>query len=378
MLNDNAGLIFASLSRASQSESGDWLRLSSQNDTSFTGTLQIGMATEDDAFEWLLEHELGSPQDTTQGAIVDIRLDASQADALATGRMAFRLLSPTPDSNRRHPGVTTTLFLEQDFVANTDQRSIYSDAGGTRPLDNVTIAVTHRGQPAPEGTAVLVAKYRHLPSPVVPPMIVSQSDAEQLVELTDSAGQSIEQPVPFTSASGGDGETLAAIVHTDAQGMAHLSVRSLNDGFAVLLFLPFSGDTPPLPTGTISPANAGYACLRIWPDDTADQEAFVELWNSTIGQGREAVRHAAWKYVYENILYLYDLLFPVMLLLPLYELDKIEARIDAFKQVVDVAFDDTRLMPVTRDLSTGKHWVLRKWAELVQAGYPLDPIRVDA
>ena len=53
-------------------------------------------------------------------------------------------------------------------------------------------------------------------------------------------------------------------------------------------------------------------------------------------------RDAAWEFVYERIMYLYDALYPIML-------------------------DSTLYMPASRDLSNGKRTVLKMYRDLVLA-----------
>ena len=322
LINPNIGFICTSLTEASNPADGGWLHLTTMNAASFVGTLDIGTTTNGDDFQSLLSYPLPSPTDISQGSIVDIPLTHSQFTILQSKRMKFQQNPPTSLKNgtRTPQAATTVPYVEQTLVANTDQRSFYNDAA-VGQIDNITIAVTDQGQPAAAGVNVLVVKYNHVPSPNINPKIIDSDDTTQTMTLVDSSGNSIETTVPYSTG----GQTLAAVVQTDANGNASVSVKSLDDGFGLLVFFPYgANDTQPQPTVEIGPQNYGYSCLRIWPDDNADMVAFAAAYNGAISQGADAIRYAAWQYVYDNILYLYDMLYPVMLrFLPLNDLNEI-------------------------------------------------------
>jgi hypothetical protein len=105
--------------------------------------------------------------------------------------------------------------------------------------------------------------------------------------------------------------------------------------------------------------------------DDAIVDKFVAVWNKNYDPV------AAWNFVYDNILSLYDMIFPVMLkFVPLGERQRVEAAIDQVLALVapDYFDESTLAMPITRDLSRGKRAVLELWGGLVKKNYPPQPI----
>jgi hypothetical protein len=95
------------------------------------------------------------------------------------------------------------------------------------------------------------------------------------------------------------------------------------------------------------------------------------LWNSNYDPAQ------AWNFVYSNILYLYDMIFPVMVrFVPLGDRTRVEAAIDQVLTLISPKYfpESTLAMPITRDLSRGKRAVLELWGGLVKRGYPPQPI----
>ena len=116
------------------------------------------------------------------------------------------------------------------------------------------------------------------------------------------------------------------------------------------------------------------------PADNSLVQQFVDCWNATgsyTGQPQYN-RMAAWNFIYQNILYVYDMLYPLMdQFMPLGNLERVEGAID---QLMTMVADDwmngsTLYMPVTRDLSAGKRLILEAWGNLVSSKYPRQPLQ---
>jgi hypothetical protein len=107
------------------------------------------------------------------------------------------------------------------------------------------------------------------------------------------------------------------------------------------------------------------------PDDVV--AAFVDVWNSPNDPAKRYDPARAWDFVYSEILYLYDMIYPVMLrFVPLGERQRVEAAVDQVLALIAPSYfaESTLAMPITRDLSAGKRTVLQMWGSLVKRGYP--------
>jgi hypothetical protein len=179
------------------------------------------------------------------------------------------------------------------------------------------------------------------------------------------------------------------VVPVDSQGNASVAIASQAPGFPILAFYPYlAGQQPTLQTavnfGFSSPAafsigTAYYSVARVLPFDDALVGQFVDCWNASgayAGQPQYN-RLQAWNFVYRNILYVYDMIFPVMdLFMPLGDLPRVEGAIDQLMTMItaDMEVASTLYMPVTRDLSAGKRLILETWGGLVVRKYPPEPL----
>jgi hypothetical protein len=135
----------------------------------------------------------------------------------------------------------------------------------------------------------------------------------------------------------------------------------------------------PYPSYTL--AFAPYFVCRVLPFDDGLSLQFADCWNATspyTGQP-QFNRMQAWNFIYTNILYLYDMLYPVMdQLMPLGNLDDVEAKINQRLSMISTEMlDSTLYMPVTRELSAGKRLVLQVLGYLVINHYPQEPLPPD-
>jgi len=277
---------------------------------------------------------------------------------LENGSIVIQVEQPAP--NPSDPPVATAALAEQQYSAQTDERGIYLDENGSTTFD---VTVYDFGQPSPN-TTVLVAQYDQglgLISTVAMPLVFMEG--QQPLEVS---------PGSFTNVT---------IVTSNGSGIASVSISAVTPGYAVLAFFPYSGDTAPIPPpalagppGTlIAITSAFYTTVRVLPFDEGLPERFVKLWNTT--QDKTLV----WQFVYNEILYLYDMLFNVMLtVFNLGDQGSVEASIPYIWPAIsaEAAKENTQAMPITRDMSAAKRLTLQLWMYLYTMNYSVSNFNV--
>ncbi len=284
----------------------------------------------------------------------------------------------------------TTLLRQRPLTARTDQRGVYVDQCR---VQEITVQVRHKEGPPPAGTRVKLAQYYPYPLEV----------SSQLWALfgTDPSGGA-----PAGKGGGGDPACTAIASNPYLRFLDGdvlpvegdtVTVRLAAEapGFPTLQFYPFlPGEPVPEPQaevtfgfqadGGYSIGDAYYSAARALPFDNALVAEFRDRWNGTGAYAGEPKhdRTLAWRFVYGKILYVYDMLYPVMdQFMPLGDLVRVEGAIDQLVTLIaeDRADASTLYMPVTRELSAGKRRILETWGDLVQRKYPqqdLPPIPV--
>ena len=255
---------------------------------------------------------------------------------------------------------STTALAEQQLTAQTDSRGIYLDQRDTTTFD---VSVYNFGVPSPH-TKVLVAQYDQslglIPTQATP--LVAFGSGEQSVVT-----------------SGGTA-TIVTTVTSDETGVATVAIASLMPGFAVLAFYPYTGDTAPSPLpslfGPTMPITWGfYTTIRVLPFDDALPQRFVDQWNASHNET------LAWQFIYNEVLYLYDMLFNVMLeFVNLGDQSAVEGAIGTIWKLTsaEAAKESTMAMPITRDMSAGKRRTLQLWMYLVSKKYDVPDFSVDS
>jgi hypothetical protein len=307
------------------------------------------------------------------GGIVDLPINSQQASLLKDGQIVF-LAQPgvwvaTADSQGNlQPSKTQVILAETPLTAQTDSRGIYLNEGESSSFQ---ISVKNRGKPA-AGASVLIVKYNP-PDATSSTVNAIPAGALQVVNITNG------QPIVVTVTPDGEQpiQTNAAIFQADGNGMVNVSIQAAGPGFPVLVFYPYlSGQPVPQATGSFDEVGtAMFTTIRVLSYDDAFVDQFVKLWNSNYDPAQ------AWNFVYSNILYLYDMIFPVMLrFVPLGDRTRVEAAIDQVLTLISPKYfpESTLAMPITRDLSRGKRAVLELWGGLVKRGYPPQPISAPA
>jgi hypothetical protein len=163
---------------------------------------------------------------------------------------------------------------------------------------------------------------------------------------------------------------------TDQNGVATVGIAAQSPGFPVLAFFPFTGNTLPQPPASFNFLDdAFYTTVRVLPFDDQVPQQFLDLWNSTKDPTQ------AWEFIYNEILYVYDMLFNVMLeFVNLGSQTAVENNLSGIWSAIaqEAAVESTYAMPITRDLSEGKRVTLQLWIYLVSNQYKLDALSVDS
>jgi hypothetical protein len=284
----------------------------------------------------------------SRAGIIDIPFpDSGTKDLLQSGPLAIQVQGQTA-------------LQEQTYTAQTDSRGIYLDENGQAAFD---ILVCEAGAPSPLN--VLVAKYDQNLS-LIP------SNQTQYVNFPRGSQ---------TTVTVGNVTSEVTVVTAGRNGVASVSIEAQSPGFPVLAFFPYTGDAlPQPPAALLGPAGplityAVYTTVRVLPFDDAVPQVFVNLWIS--GQDQAA----AWDFIYNEILYVYDMLFSVMLeYVNLGSRQAVEQNIRSIWGAIsqEAAAESTYAMPITRDLSAGKRLTLQLWIYLVANNYSVPGFGVNS
>jgi hypothetical protein len=278
--------------------------------------------------------------------------------------------------------------VEQPLSAETDSRGVYLDECQTA---QVTVQVRYRNGTPPVGTKILLAQYYGWGLKTA----VSQW---QLVGTTGPAGPTgacnASPTGPYLNFIGATNNIVPVTVPqlngaTAPYGEATVTLGYGQPGFPVVAFYPFVGATAPTPQTSVgfgatapnaySIGSAHYCTVRTMPADNGLLQEFVDCWN---GAGSYAGsppynRLQTWNFIYNNILYVYDALYPVMdQHMPLGSLESVEAAVDQLMTMISEEWvaQSTLYMPVTRELSAAKRLILLTWGDLVNRKYPQQPL----
>ena len=318
------------------------------------------------------------------GGLVDLPFDDQLADRIRNGTLVLKLADavPTfePDANGNLvASKDKTVLAEVPLTAQSDARSTYLDQNGSQA---VPIGLRFKGAAA-AGAKVLVVRYN-------PPDALfgfgpggSQGSGAaiavgdpQVVTIANGDKKTLTLAIPGSTETI---ETEVNVVTADAQGNLTLEAVAASPGFPILGLFPFTGDDEPTPPAAYENVGTGFfATLRVLPFDDGLVDQFVDLWNGYYQQ--PDAPEIAWKFVYDEILSVYDQLFPVMRrFLPLNDRARVEAGIDQVLALISdqYFYESTLAMPITRDLSAGKRKVLELWGSLVRRKYPQVPISAD-
>ncbi len=314
------------------------------------------------------------------GGIVDLPLTDSQAQLVRSNPLAFSapnawVAVQTGQDANGNPiyakANTTVVALEQPLTAQTDRRSLYLEVGEKTAF---TISVKNFGLPA-AGVKVLILKYNPPDALAGPTDAISKGATNQVVNFTNGT----PTVVTVTTDAGNQVQTNATVLQSDSNGNVTVEIAAAGRGFPSLVFYPYlPGQPQPVPPGSFDEVGtAMFATVRVFANDDRFVDDFIKLWNSPPPPAKPYDPANAWNFVYNNILYLYDMIFPVMLkFVPLGDRARVEGAIDQVLTLIAPSYFDesTLAMPITRDLSEGMRTVLQLWGGLVKKNYPPQPI----
>lgn len=165
-------------------------------------------------------------------------------------------------------------------------------------------------------------------------------------------------------------EVLQLTCTDDANAL--LQVMACNPGICYLVFYPPGISNIPQQVGAGELLKGAYGTVRIMPDDHLLPQQFVNLWNG-VDQSSAHDPELIWQFVYDNILRFYEMMYPVMArYVPLGDRTRVEAAANQLQVTLSEEYmlaNSTMMMPITRDLSAGKRWVLLAWCSLVKSNY---------
>ncbi|HEX3129996.1 MAG TPA: hypothetical protein VH394_21865 [Thermoanaerobaculia bacterium] len=268
--------------------------------------------------------------------------------------------------------------LELPLTVQTDDRGIYLDECR---VGKMTLQVLYKGAPAPAGTQVAIAQYYPWP------LIVATGEWVLFGTTPPSGGDgpfcNVTPAQPYLAFPGGNTVTVGA------GGTATVLITSQAAGFPIVAFYPYLAGTPApalQPQVTFSFVNyqtytigtAFFTAVRALPFDNALVAQFVDCWNATgsyAGQPQYN-ENAIWQFIYNNIFYIYDMLYPAMdQIIPLGNQQAVQQNIKVILQrISETIVDTTGFMPVTREMSAAKRLILDTWGGLVLDNFPQKPL----
>lgn len=275
-------------------------------------------------------------------------------------------------------------LLEQALTAETDQRGVYLDQCREQ---EISVAVRYKGGMPPDGTRVRLAQYYPWPLKVGAGQWQLFGTLPPGVQAGASSPETCDETPDTTYVSFLDGDTVPVVA-----GTATVRIAPVAPGLPVVAFYPYlHGQATPVlqeqvtfgftPGVTYSIDNASFAAVRVMAFDNDLVADFVNRWNGTGPYAGDPPydRLLAWQFVYGKILFLYDMLYPIMdQFVPLGNLTRVEGAIDQIVALVSADLENTSTlyMPVSRELSSGKRIVLETWGNLVIRKYPQESIAV--
>ena len=295
-------------------------------------------------------HDYSKPIYDLSAGILDVRLpDGFTADDFANGFLEFEAQGKVAASE--------TTLSSSAITVQTDQRGVYVNQSESASF---TLQVRQGGAIPTQPIKVLMQQY--MPSPAPPSGGGSW--------ILPSASQTIA--VVFT-----DAPDNIVMIEPGGVGEIEVNIKAVRPGFPNIVFFPFmDGDPVPQPPAVIIPvynehvpnppltiASAFYNSVRVLPFDDGLPHAFVALWNATHD------KNEAWNFIYYQIFYLYEVIYPVMKFianLDLGDQQAVEQNIEMIHTLIATDMEEnTMYMPVTRELSSGKRIVLNMYYNIL-------------
>jgi hypothetical protein len=327
----------------------------------------------------------------SKGGIVDVLFQDNITSAQVRqmlqhdGLLAMQVQGPSGPSGPRQ-----TISIEQPFIAETDSRGVYLDECNSAQM---TVQVRYKNGTPPAGTKLLLAEYYQW-------QLNTNTGSWQLSGTTGQGPTGyfcyVQPPDQYLNFPGASGPTAVVPVTipllngaTAPYGEATVTVEHNLPGFPVVAFYPFTGPAPRPQTAvgfvgddpnTYIIGTSHFSNVRAMPADNYLLQEFVDCWNGTGSYAGTPKynRLQTWNFVYQNILYVYDALYPVMdQFMPLGSLEAVEAAVDQLVTMISEEWVDqsTLYMPVTRELSAAKRLILLTWGGLINRKYPQEPLQ---
>lgn len=338
------------------------------------GSFDVGVQMPDKSFNRIGSFESDQYDQSAyeaNGGIVDVPFEKDVTASDVTQWAAEGLLA------LRNQGQIVS--LELPLTVQTDDRGVYVDECQAQ---TITLQVLSKGAPAPAGTQVAIAQYYPWP------LIVATGEWVLFGTTPPSGGDgpfcNVLPAQPYLTFPGGD------VVTVGSNGTATVQITPQAAGFPIVAFYPFLAGAPaPLiqqqvtfgfvnyETYTIG--TAFFTAVRALPFDNALVAQFVDCWNATgsyAGQPQYN-ENAIWQFIYNNIFYIYDMLYPAMdQIIPLGNQQAVQTNINAILQrISETIVDTTGFMPVTREMSAAKRLILETWGGLVNTDFPQQPLQ---
>lgn len=282
----------------------------------------------------LTPDEYGKTAYEEGGGILDVPYKGKDWETIRAGRLELMAINGPGKMGGMSPQAEITQLR---LYADTDDRSVYLNESDSH---SVSLKVYQDGALPTRAARILVSAY-------YPPQEGPTEGLWQLVP-TDGAASTPPRNVTLT---GGTVTSDGVILDAAADGTASFSVSAVAPGNAFLTFLPFfAEDIPPaapsaLPISNI--ATTGYCAVRVMPFDDA--------------LGNIPEDQVSWKFVYDNVLRPFDLVYRGMSagVFSLGNEASIRAHADSIIGFTDLSeFNSPLYMPVTRDLSRGRRTLL--------------------
>lgn len=235
---------------------------------------------------------------------------------------------------------TTVLLKERPLEVVTDSKSIYLDEGQTTP---VQLTVQDRGAIATKtGLVISIAQYFN------GALITTAASAP--FRLTDTGGN----PLPV------DANFIATIPVVN--GVATFQVSPTMAGTGALCYQAHLASSAVLfPPGL--QVSMSFSNIRNLP------------WDDSLAKFDQPGVVIPWSIVYENVLKVYDLVYPVMsLVIDLRNKQAVDGASGQFRRATALEiFESTLYMPITREMSQRKRNILWRYLQQVELGGGASP-----
>ena len=255
------------------------------------------------------------------GGIVDLEIDSNQASDFKNKPIELFVQQTSGE---------VKALEEVEYHCASDDRGIYLDEG---QAESIQVQIYKKGSPAANGTKVLIVQYDNNLQLIKSPKFSKSNGFVNNFYVDVQPGNIVEVQ----------------------DGVISFSVSPLKDGVVNLLYLPFEGDSP-VPPESLNTEFSYFSAVRCLPFDNELKKLSDE--------------EVSWERVYEEVLKVYDYIYPVMSqVVPLYQKEAVAGMAQQVQLMTNLDFwESTLFMPVTRDMSAGKRDLLNRWLNKASRG----------